>query len=168
LPLSTLQDKNIRVPNANRFRRRQDGDEQNPIIASASPAAVGAAENVPTARASSSATPFEEPDVAAPSSRDRSASIRRAAAASMQFEEDDASEDDLPPLTVNGKRFAVSKEDKDAESSNKRAKVGNGEASTSQATATPSRRMASYKHTQPGSIDFCAMCASKFTVTTYT
>jgi hypothetical protein len=87
---------------------------------------------------------------------------RRSAIASMQFEEDDGSDEETAMIASGSKHDLSNAES----SSSKKAKLNGSEPSTSQ--ATPTRRGASYKHTAPGSIDFCGMCASKFTITAYT
>lgn len=84
----------------------------------------------------------------------------------MQFEEDEDSEDE--PMAASSFKRAVTDADghsAEATSSAKRIKMGE---SNGQVAAAPARRNASYKYTQAGSIDFCAMCANKFTITAYT
>lgn len=91
---------------------------------------------------------------------------RSAAAASMQFEEEDMSEEEeIPLVKASGSKRTVT--DMEADSSAKRSKTVDTNGHASAAIAAP-RRNASYKYRQAGAIDFCAMCANKFTITAYT
>ncbi|UZJ56509.1 hypothetical protein CBS101457_005829 [Exobasidium rhododendri] len=164
---SFLRDKNIRVPNLNRFRRRQNGDE-----ATAGPEGVEGASNE-SAVATSSAAPVPASSSTATAQLPRAIPRRRmTASASMQFEEDEASEEEGEKMTTNGNKRTNEDDLNEVSSSAKRIKHDDISADTSQSaagsTSTAIRRNPSYRHTTAGSIDFCAMCASKFTVTAYT
>lgn len=156
------------MENANRFRRRNEGEA--PVLASPSPA-TGAVDGIANLEgeavaATSSASPLPGSTTA---QRSRSVSARRAAAASMQFDEDDASDEEPPLASGSSKRVSSSMKADEAESSTKRVKLGDGSATPAPASSNGTARSgASYKFTQSGKIDFCAMCASKFTITTYT
>ena len=171
------QSKNIRVQNANRFRRR-DGEEE-PVLASPGPVTpVTEGIDAPASMsASSSASSLAGPSsapAAAESRRPRAMPSRRANA-SMNFEEDDDTEEEeekMPARSNGGKRAAEASASngKGDSASDKRVKVGAAPAAGPSQAATPApvRRNVSYKNTQAGSIDFCAMCANRFTVTAYT
>lgn len=165
-----LRSKNIRVPNANRFRRR---DETGPLVFDETTGAV-IGENVQTlaqgevaeatvndaaAAASSSATPSTPSTPQATPQSERLARIAsRRKNQSMNFEEEDSD--------------ATDEEDDNygkASSASKKQKVStNAGASSSTSDNSLTLGDHSYRHTAAGAIDFCAACAKRFSVTAYT
>lgn len=73
----------------------------------------------------------------------------------MQFEEDeDTSDEELP--SKKAKNGTVEANDEQVQGSSRRP------------LPQPALGNASYRNTAPGSIDFCALCSRRFSVTSYT
>lgn len=159
-----LRSKNIRVPNANRFRRRDETgplvlDERTGAIIGENGQVVAQAEGVPAgdnATASGSATPSSSSTPQAITQSERLARIAsRRKNQSMNFEEEDsdATDDEITPSAA------------------KKQKVSNNASASTSGSASNGAIVLgdhSSRHTAAGAVDFCAACAKRFSVTAYT
>lgn len=155
--LFSAQSKNIRVQNANRFRRRDQGEAPSTSAMGAAAAEQQQRQQAATASPNASPTPSTS---AAASPAPRAAARarpppRRPLGASMSFnEEDDSEEDDGGNEADVSMAISEGGEEKGSLAHNRATKTALGQAS--------------YRHTAPGSVDFCAICSKRFTVTAYT
>lgn len=158
-----LRSKNIRVPNANRFRRRDDVgplvlDETTGAVVGQNGQILAQAEDIPAIAneiASGSATPSSSSTPQANTTQSerlaRIASRRKNQSMNFEEEDSDATEDEGTPSTA--KKQKVSE---------------NAGASSSASSGAITLGDHSLRLTAIGSVDFCAACRKRFSVTQYT
>ncbi|PWN52106.1 RNI-like protein [Violaceomyces palustris] len=169
-----LRERGITARNANRFRRR-DETENQPELEPQHPIGHDTNGNEQDPNPSSSR-------------RSRGRGIRSSNNDSMNFQEHDDSDEEEEEegegsaevaeggsTSASGgkrKRHTLSSVDKGKKQAKKDSKDGGGddddELDNFLPQASSSRRNHTYSNRTPGSIDYCAMCKAKFTITQYT